>query len=208
MIRIPIFLSVIFTLSAFSPTAPRIIVNGPSTTALRSIALPPPSSSSATAEITDEILSNPMFIPSPTGGAQESSDGKLLPDELIYVAKRFLVGSNGLGGDTDMLSDDFRFEGPVVGPLSKGEFVASIGRVDFRGAFPGWTPQFYGFHVDPLKPGAGGRVWYTARGRGVNSGPLPPFAPAVTGAEVINPPQEDARPPTIRKYDTRFFLEK
>ena len=108
---------------------------------------------------------------------------------MISIAKRFLAGSNGLGGDPDLLSDDFRFEGPVVGPLSKDEFVGAIGRVDFKSAFPDWTPQFYGFHVDPVEPLAN-RVWYTARGRGVNSGPLPPFAPGEgSGIEVINPPQ-------------------
>ena len=184
-IRIPILLSAIIGSSSFSTTAPRIVGIEQSTTALRGVALPSSSSSSATEEISDGVLNNPMFIPSPTGGA---SDGRRSPEELISIAKRFLAGSNGLGGDPDLLADDFRFEGPVVGPLSKGEFVRAIGGVDFRTAFPGWTPQFYGFHVDPLEPRAD-RVWYTARGRGVNSGPLPPFAPQATGIEVINPPQ-------------------
>ena len=40
--------------------------------------------------------------------------------------------------------------------------------------------------MDPFEPN---RVWYTARGRGTHTGPLPPFAPTATGKKVINPPQ-------------------
>ena len=32
-------------------------------------------------------------------------------------------------------------------------------------------------------------MWYTARGRGTNTGPLPPFAPQATGKQLVNPPQ-------------------
>ena len=133
--------------------------------------------------ISNDVLDNPMFISSPT-----NVEGRRTSDELISIAKRFLVDSNGLGGDPSLLAENFTFEGPVVGPLTKDAFVKAIGSVDFKSAFPNWIPQFYGFHVDPLEPNAN-RVWYTARGRGVNDGPLPPFAPVGTGREVVNPPQ-------------------
>ena len=140
---------------------------------------------SSTTPISDaDILSDPMFI-EPLTTPQE---GKKSPDELITIAKRFLKSSNGLGGDADMLAESFIFEGPVVGPLKKEEFVTAIGSVDFTTAFPNWTPQFYGFFVDPLEVEQN-RVWYTARGEGVNSGPLLPFAPEPTNNMVINPPQ-------------------
>ena len=35
----------------------------------------------------------------------------------------------------------------------------------------------------------GNRVWYIARGRGTNTGPLLPFAPTPTNKELVNPPQ-------------------
>ncbi|KAL7532037.1 hypothetical protein ACHAWF_003993 [Thalassiosira exigua] len=127
-----------------------------------------------------------MFIEPLT--AATTKVGRRPPEELIYIAKKFLKTSNGLGGDPDMLHPKFRFEGPVVGPLSKDAFVKAIGSVDFAEAFPNWTPQFYGFHVDPLEEGQD-RVWYTARGYGANEGPLPPFAPVATGTRVVNPPQ-------------------
>lgn len=140
--------------------------------------------SSKTMAATD-VTSDPMFI-EPLDNAVP--DNQRSPDELITIAKRFLVSSKGLGGDPEMLAESFQFEGPVVGPLPKDAFVKAIGSVDFDTAFPNWTPQFYGFFVDPLEKEAN-RVWYTARGFGVNEGPLLPFAPLPTGNKVENPPQ-------------------
>ena len=134
-----------------------------------------------------DVLSDPMFIEPLSKPPPTVPNGKS-PDELITIAKRFLLTSKGLGGDPDMLASSFTFEGPVVGPLTKDAFVTAIGSVDFDTAFPNWTPQFYGFHVDPLEE-AGNRVWYTARGFGKNEGPLLPFAPEARGKTVINPPQ-------------------
>ena len=64
--------------------------------------------------------------------------------------------------------------------------LCSAGSVDVAGGFPGFQGEFYGFHVDPFDTN---RVWYTSRGRGTNTGPLPPFAPQPTNIEVVNPPQ-------------------
>mmetsp|Transcript_10979 Transcript_10979/g.16816 ORF Transcript_10979/g.16816 Transcript_10979/m.16816 type:complete len:247 (-) Transcript_10979:233-973(-) len=132
-----------------------------------------------------DVLTDPMFI-APLDSSPEN--GKMSQEELINIAQRFLFTSKGLGGDPAMLAESFQFEGPVVGPLSKDAFVQAIGSVDFDTAFPNWTPQFYGFFVDPLEEKAN-RVWYTARGCGVNEGPLLPFAPEATSRMVENPPQ-------------------
>ena len=154
----------------------------PKTNVLVATALPAAVSSD---EEASTILSNPMFIEPLTQARQPTHKS---PDELMAIAKKFLVTSNGLGGDPDMLADDFIFEGPVVGPLPKKDFVQAIGNVDFAKAFPHWKPQFYGFYVDPLDP-LGNRVCYTAKGEGVNEGPLMPFAPTATHKTVVNPPQ-------------------
>ena len=73
-----------------------------------------------------------------------------------------------------------------VGPLGKEEFLNAIGSVDMKTAFPDFQGEFYNFNVDPFE---GNRVWYIARGRGTNTGPLPPFAPTATGKSLVNPPQ-------------------
>jgi hypothetical protein len=183
MIRITLILSaIVATASAFTSSS-TISQQSSSKTLLQSATLP---SVDAGFKVSDDILSNPMFIPPST-----SIPGKRSPDELIAIAKNFLAGSNGLGGDPTLLASDFTFEGPVVGPLTKDAFVKAIGSVDFTTAFPNWVPQFYGFHVDPLEYPLVNRVWYTARGRGVNDGPLAPFVTSGNGSgkEVINPPQ-------------------
>jgi len=140
-----------------------------------------------TAEKDEAILSLPMFI-NESEQLSKRPESALSPNEMILIAKRFLASKGGLGGDPEMLSGTFTFEGPVVGPLSKKEFVDAIGSVDFNAAFPDFTSEFYGFHVDPFD---GDRVWYTARGRGKNTGPLVPFVPekSGTGKMVVNPPQ-------------------
>ena len=56
---------------------------------------------------------NPMFIEPLTAPKR---NGARSPDELIAIAKQFLVGSNGLGGDPNLLADSFQFEGPVPCP--------------------------------------------------------------------------------------------
>lgn len=141
----------------------------------------------------------------------------LAPETLINLAKAFLTSRGGFGADPDLMADDFQFAGPVVGPLSKDAFVTAISSVDIKTGFPDFNPEFYvreqnrgptgtqvklpscspaltgirilctqGFRVDPFE---GNRVWYMARGRGTNTGPLPPFANQPTGKALVNPPQ-------------------
>ena len=113
-------------------------------------------------------------------------DGALAKSEMIQIVKDALLASGGIGLPEAMLAPDFSFEGPVVGPFSKTEFLDAIGRVDFKGGFSEFKNEFYGFSVDPLE---GDRVWYTARGRGINDGPFPTAELPATMKEVVNPPQ-------------------
>lgn len=146
--------------------------------------MPPDSTGPPGIDVPASIADNKIFVDVESKLADASF--KIPPDQLILLAKRFLVSAGGFGADGKLLSDDFKFVAPVVGPLSKDAFLGAIGSVDIQGAFPDFNGEFYGFHVDPFE---GNRVWYTARGRGTNSGPLPPFAPTPTGKTVINPPQ-------------------
>lgn len=127
---------------------------------------------------------NPIFVDAKAKLSEAAF--KIPPDQLILLAKRFLASRGGFGADPDLLADDFKFVGPVVGPLPKTEFISALGNVDVNGAFPDFNPEFHGFQVDPFE---GNRVWYIARGRGTNTGPFPPFAPEPTNKKVVNPPQ-------------------
>jgi len=159
----------------------------------------------------EAILSLPMFIDE-SKQLSERPITALSPEEMIIITKRFLASKGGIGGDPEMLSGYFTFEGPVVGPLSKEEFVGAIGSVDFNAAFPDFKNEFYGFHVDPFE---GNRVWYTARGRGENTGPLVPFVPeeSGTGKMVVNPPQVcsitiDHSTGLISKYTIGYVVDR
>ena len=94
--------------------------------------------------------------------------------------------------------------------------MQAIGSVDFAAAFPDWKAEFYGFHVDPFEVNSNcPRVWYTARGRGVNKGPLVPFVPEEkgTGREVVNPPQVcsitiDPESKLITRYTIGYVVDR
>ena len=143
-----------------------------------------PTTPQATAAMADPVLNNPIFLDE-AAMLKEKAFAKT-PDELIALSKKFLVSRGGFGADPELLSDDFKFVAPVVGPLSKTAFVNAIGSVDIKTGFPDFKGEFYGFTVDPMEAD---RVWYIARGTGTNTGPLPPFAPTATGKALVNPPQ-------------------
>ena len=74
--------------------------------------------------------------------ALRDANFSLPPDELIGLAKRFLISRGGFGADAELLSEEFQFVGPVVGPLSKNAFLSAIGSVDVQAGFPDFNPQF------------------------------------------------------------------
>jgi hypothetical protein len=161
----------------------------------------------ASLEVPASVEANPIFV-----DEQAMLNAKpfaLPPTKLISLAKRFLASRGGFGADPDLLSEDFKFVGPVVGPLPKDAFVSAIGSVDIAKGFPDFQGEFYGFSVDPFERN---RVWYTARGKGTNTGPLPPFAPTPTGKSLVNPPQacsltfgEDG---LVTKYTIGYVMDR
>mmetsp|Transcript_22519 Transcript_22519/g.47668 ORF Transcript_22519/g.47668 Transcript_22519/m.47668 type:complete len:321 (+) Transcript_22519:710-1672(+) len=69
---------------------------------------------------------------------------------------------NELGGDDpSLLSEDFQFLFPVVGPLTKAQFLEAFTNFRVRDAFPTASANFYNFRVDPLEPN---RIWMMTRG--------------------------------------------
>jgi len=85
------------------------------------------------------------------------------------------------------LSEDFQFIFPVVGPLTKGEFVEAFSSFKIEDAFTG-SYNYFGFNVDPLEPN---RVWFFSRGVVTHSGVLMFGAMKMkpSGTQVVTPPQ-------------------
>lgn len=110
------------------------------------------------------------------------------PETLIEAAKSVLASEFGTaeGSDGSCLSEDFQFVAPIVGPLSKGEFMRAFGSFKLKEAMPDIKDNSW-FTVDPLEPN---RVWFFSRATGTHTGtlnfasPIPP-----TGKRYEAPPQ-------------------
>ena len=92
------------------------------------------------------------------------------------------------GDDPSLLADDFQFVFPVVGPLTKAQFVEAFTNFKVRDAFPTSVANFYNFNVDPLEPN---RIWMFSRGAYEHLGTLclgPSKFPA-TNKRINLPPQ-------------------
>lgn len=109
----------------------------------------------------------------------------IAPEKLIQRAKEVLASEFGTGAgfDGNCLADDFQFVAPIVGPLSKKEFMQAFGSFKLRDAVPDLADNSW-FQVDPLEPN---RVWFFSRATGTHTGPL--MAIAATGKRIEMPPQ-------------------
>jgi len=118
----------------------------------------------------------------------KASTFPISPDTLIEKVREVLLSEFGTkeGADGSCLADDFQFVAPIVGPLSKKEFVRAFGSFKVRDALPDLAGNSW-FQVDPLEPN---RVWSFSRDTGTHTGTLN-FARAIppTGKRVEMPPQ-------------------
>eukprot|EP00471_Norrisiella_sphaerica_P004296 CAMPEP_0184479038 /NCGR_PEP_ID=MMETSP0113_2-20130426/899_1 /TAXON_ID=91329 /ORGANISM="Norrisiella sphaerica, Strain BC52" /LENGTH=264 /DNA_ID=CAMNT_0026857021 /DNA_START=95 /DNA_END=886 /DNA_ORIENTATION=+ len=106
------------------------------------------------------------------------------PEELIEKAKRYYATPIGQW-DRDELAEDFKFMGPVVGPLDRDSFLKAVSGFRLLDAFPDNNARYYHFRVDPFETN---RVWTTSRAIGTNTGVFAGTIPP-TGKVVESPPQ-------------------
>ena len=111
------------------------------------------------------------------------SDFKIKPDKLIERCKEVIDNGIGLNNSND-LADDFVFQFPVVGPLSKQEYIKSVGGFKLDTMFPDLNYGFHDFRVDPFQPS---RVWFTAAFGATHTGDGPFGKPTFIRVEA--PPQ-------------------
>jgi len=104
---------------------------------------------------------------------------------MIQLAKGVLAAENGVK-DPDLLSGDFTFCGPTVGPLNKIEFIEEFGGEvqEVKSAFPDLEENYSNFRVDPYDPY---RVWYDVKSTGTRTGMLNGKEP--DGKRFIGPPE-------------------
>ncbi len=107
--------------------------------------------------------------------------------KLTELAQKLICNELG-GDDPSLLAEDFQFLFPVVGPLTKAQFLEAFTNFKVREAFPTASANFYNFRIDPLEPN---RIWMFTRGDYEHLGTLcfgPSKYPA-TGKRLCLPPQ-------------------
>ncbi|KAL0054639.1 hypothetical protein WJX82_000353 [Trebouxia sp. C0006] len=107
-------------------------------------------------------------------------------EKLISMAKQ-LFGSSSGQKDPSVLSDDFRFEFPIVS-LSKEEYLKATGTFNLEEAFPNLASHPYHWRVDPYETN---RVWFTTRVTATHAGPLKFFGKSfkATNKKVLGAPE-------------------
>lgn len=102
---------------------------------------------------------------------------------MIQLAKGVLASELGTR-DPDLLSEDFTFCGPIVGPLKKKAFLEAFSNFKIKEALPDLQENYSNFRVDPYDPY---RVWYDMKATGTRTGPL--AGQEGNGAKYIGPPE-------------------
>ena len=80
---------------------------------------------------------------------------------MTSLAKRVLETSLGLEDDS-LLSSDFQFSGPLVGPLSKEEFLKGLGSFNLKEMLPDLRSDFFNYEIDSYDPE---RVWVISKAK-------------------------------------------
>ncbi|CAD7950544.1 unnamed protein product [Amoebophrya sp. A120] len=122
-------------------------------------------------------------------------------EKLIALTQAILRAEFGTL-EPSLLAEDFRFVFPVVGPLSKKEFVDAFSSFQVRKTFPYLRGNFFGFQIDPLEPD---RVWFFSRGDMYQAGPLE--LPGRASGVPNTGQQEDSVPlaPAVSVTNDRLF---
>ena len=134
------------------------------------------------------------------------SSFKIKPDQLIARCKEVIDKRIGLK-NADDLAEDFVFQFPIIGPLTKTAYLKAVGGFQIESMFPDLDTAIHDFRVDPFIPN---RVWYTVAFRGTHLGPSPFGKP--TGKEVVCPPQVNSltfnEQGQVIKYTGGYVVDK
>lgn len=118
----------------------------------------------------------------------KTSKFAMKPAALIARAK--VVINNGIfkaGYDGSDIAENFVFQFPIVGPLSKKDYLEAVSGFDLQAAFPGQQPSiFYDFRVDPFSPNT---VCFTSIFSALHSGDGSKILGKATFRHVTTPPQ-------------------
>jgi len=118
----------------------------------------------------------------------KASTFPIKPEDLLAKAIEVLASEFGAadGHAGSCLADDFQFVAPIVGPLTKTEFMRAVGSFKLKEGLPDLKDNSW-WKVDPLEPN---RVWFFSRTTGTHTGTFNfGSAIAATGRAIQCPPQ-------------------
>ncbi|KAG5191599.1 hypothetical protein JKP88DRAFT_352235 [Tribonema minus] len=99
-----------------------------------------------------------------------SPQGPLPEPIMLGLARQVAVAQLGDCADiATLLSDDFMYLEPFVGPLKKKAYLKEKAATQVGPGVPDLQLELYDFRIDPFDPA---RVWYTARAAGTNTKPV------------------------------------
>jgi len=114
---------------------------------------------------TEPVLSEKHFLDEKV--MLSNSDFPIKQEDLIEKCKDVVRHKFG-AEKPELLSEDFQFIFPVVGPRSKADFIKTYSAFKVEEAFTG-SNNYFGFNVDPMEPN---RVWFFTRSVLTHSGDL------------------------------------
>lgn len=102
-----------------------------------------------------------------TSNLESNSTFSIPPAKLIERCKSVIDSKIGLDNEDD-LDENFQFIFPVIGPLSKHDYLKQVRRFALEEMFPNYYENlYYNFYIDPYEHD---RVWFTSRFIDVHSG--------------------------------------
>lgn len=134
-------------------------------------------------------------------------------EDLVELTKAFLNDKFSCDEPGNpRMARNFRFIAPVVPAVGSGlsaeKFCDAFGQFDLMVMVPDLDPQQYDFRTDPFEPN---RVWFTARGKGTNSGKVFGALPA-TGKSFEGPPQTSSctfnEQGEVTKFTIGYVMDK
>lgn len=124
--------------------------------------------------------------PTPNEAARQTSSSALSDETLMGLTRSFFLSENGIE-NPDLLASSFQFIAPVVGPLSKEQYLNAVGSFGLKNAFSDAEENIFGLTVDPVVDNC---VWFMSRFKATNDGPL--AGQPATGKRVELPPTQSS----------------
>jgi len=119
---------------------------------------------------------------------RDEDDGYLppFPDSVMIQLAKGITASNFGLEDSDLLSNEFTYLEPLMGPMDKERYIKVFSEFNVREAVPDLDYQFQNYRIDPYDPY---RVYIDTRARGTRTGAIGNNAAPISPSIYLAPPE-------------------